>query len=172
VGDQVTGFLKVIGPAKELARPEGAHGLRPWSPSRPAQVHADNDHWQQCILEWLPAAALVVVQLDMSPGLGWELQQLARGVPPIKILLVLPPTQAGYAKVREWGGSYLPKPLPEKLPDSRLMTFRPDWTPLPLEARTGGGYCFWFTLEPVFDQNGFEAPPFRRVYGFDPKKGA
>jgi hypothetical protein len=169
-GDLVTSYLKVIGPPKELARPQGGSPLRPWSPSRPSRESVDDDQWQRRVLEWLATAALVVVQLDVSPGLGWELGQLVERVLPVKVLLVLPPVQSEYEEVRKWAGNYFPKPLPGKLPASRLMTFRPDWHPWPLEAQTGGASSFWSALEPVFEQNCFAAPPWRQIYGIGGSK--
>ncbi len=144
--------------------------MRPWAPSRPELVAVDNDRWQQQILQWLPGAALIVVQLDVSTGLDWELQQLIRQVRPTRVLLVLPPTQAEYDRIREGMSRLFPKPLPVELPASRVITFRPDWQPWPLLAAEGGGYAIWKTLEPIFEQNGYESPPWRRIWGFGSSK--
>lgn len=166
VGDTVTDCLKVIGPTVALARPDSTWRLRPWAPSRPELMSVDNNQWQQQILQWLQETALIVVQLDVSAGLGWELEQVVRKVRPIKVLLVLPSTQADYDQVREWANSFFPIPFPVELPTSRLMTFRPGWQPWPLPAAAGGGQIIWQILEPVFEQNGFKSPPWRRIYGF------
>jgi hypothetical protein len=166
VGNTVTDFLRVIGPVVAIARPETTWRMRPWAPSRPELHNVGNDQWQQQILEWLPVAALIVVQLDLSSGLCWELQQLVRQACPTKALLVLPPTQGEYAKIREGMLPILPEPLPVELPTSRLMTFRPDWKPLPLAMEEGGEWAIWKSLEPLFEQNGYDQPPWRRIYGF------
>ncbi len=168
-GDMVTNVLRVIGPPIELAPPAGTWRLKPWSPSRPKQERIDNENWQQKILEWLPRAALVVVQLDATPGLKWEIAELVRRLPPIRILLVLPATQGDYDKVCASTAGLFPRPLPGKLPASRLMTFRPDWQPLPLEAKSGAK-GLWYTLDPVFEQNRFEPPAWRRIYGYPERR--
>lgn len=162
-GDTVTDFLSVMGPVRALARPDKAFQLRPSAPSRPETVAVDDEHWQEQILEWLPGAALVVVQLDVSTGLEWELRQLVRRVTPTRILLVLPPTQGEYDRIRTGTSSLFPIALPEELPASRMLTFRPDWQPWPLKAAAGGGFTVWQTLEPVFEQNGYQMPSWRQV---------
>jgi hypothetical protein len=158
VGDYVVDHLKVIGPAKALARPDGAWSMRPWAPSRAKRVAVPNEKWQQEIAAWLPKAALVVVQLGVSEGLAWELRQIVRLVSATKVLLVLPSTQADYDTVRAGTASALRRPLPSPLPPSRLMTFKADWNPLPL--RSAGD--IWDTLDPVFAQNDFASP--KRVH--------
>lgn len=156
VGNTVTSFLEVIGPVKAFAPPTTSWGIRRWE-WRPKYVAVANDQWKQQILEWLPKAALVVVQMDASPGLTWELQQLTSHVHPTKLLLVLPSIQGEYDSIRAEAHSFFPKSLPTELPASRLMTFRPDWEPWPLIA--GEGICAaWLTLEPIFKQNGYQSP--------------
>jgi hypothetical protein len=159
VGNVVTDFLRVIGPVKALAHPK--YRARISFTPRPEYLAVANDQWQQKILEWLPEAALIVVQLDASPGLTWELQQLALRVNPIRLLLILPPTQDEYDRIRDETRPFFPKPLPVDLPESRLMTFRPDWQPWPL-LTDKSIFPNWQTLEPVFEQNGYEPPPWRR----------
>ena len=111
----------------------------------------------------LPRAALVVVQLDASPGLAWEMEQLVHRVSPTRILLVLPSTEADYGRLLASTAGWFPRPLPRRLPDSRLMAFRANWEPLALEAKGAPG-SVWHTLEPVFQRNGYEAPDWRRAY--------
>jgi hypothetical protein len=162
-GHLVTSFLDVIGPPVELASPTGASGLSPWSPSRPRQERVANEKWQQRVLELLSQAALVAVQLDASPGLAWEVSQLVRRVPPKKVLLILPSRKVEYAELRSATVNWFPRPLPDDLPKSRLVTFRPNWEPLVLEAGKGA-WEMWQALEPVFLQNGYEAPDWRRAF--------
>lgn len=158
VGHAVTDVLRVIGPPVELSRKAARKAAEPFvgyrRASAPKQVSVDDRDWQQTILAWLPGAALVVVQLDVSAGLGWELEQLVRKVRPTRILLVLPPTQHEYGQARDWAGRFFPAAFPAHLPLTRLMTFRPDWQPLPIEPLS-----FWIALRPLFQQNGYEAPP-------------
>lgn len=166
VGDIITGNLSVIGPVYALDRPEKTFRLRPGAMTRPELINVDNDHWQSQILKWLPKARLVVIQLDVSTGLEWEIAQVVQRILPTKILLVLPPTQAEYEKLRQGTSHLFPTPLPVKLASSRVITFRPNWQPLPLEMSEGGEFAIWKTLEPIFDQNGYEKPAWRRIFGF------
>lgn len=170
VGDVVTGFFSVIGPVYAIDRPEKTFRLRPYATTRPELISVDNDHWQSQILEWLPKARLVIIQLDASAGLEWEISQVVQRVLPTKVLLVLPPTQAEYEKIRQGTSHLFLKSLPAKLVSSRVLTFRPNWQPWPLEmSAAGGDFSLWQTLEPVFDQNGYEKPAWRRIYGFGPQ---
>jgi hypothetical protein len=157
VGHFVTDFLSVVGPACELEPPAGRHLVRGWAPSRPHAVRVADDQWQQHVRGLLTGAALVVVQIDRSPGLDWELRQVVRTVPPIKVLLVLPPTKAVYEEARKWARNFFPVAFPDAIPESRLMTFKPGWQPMPLASTD-----IWLSLKPVFDQNGFEWP--RQVF--------
>lgn len=154
-GHYVGTYLGAFGRVRELAPPSGKARFQPWSPSRPQQERVADDRWQQTVLKWLPQAAAVLLQLDPSPGLQWEIAQLVRLVSPTKVLMVLPPTQGDYAAVVSSTKDWFPRPLPARLPDSRLMTFRSNWEPFVLERRESPGYM-WHTLEPFFEQNGIE----------------
>ncbi len=170
VGNIVTDYLSVIGPVHALDRPDKTFRLRPAAANRPELFHVDNDRWQGKILKWLAKAALVVIQLDDSPGLEWEIMQVVKRLPSTKVLLVLPPRQADYEKLRKRTARLFPSPLPVELAASRLLTFKPDWCPWPLETNQGGEFAMWKTLEPIFDQNGFEPPAWRRIFGFGPSE--
>ncbi len=154
VGHQVTQVLKAIGTPVELSRRGAKPSRMPGMPELPKQEFAGDEEWQQHVLGWLPKALVVVVQLDISRGLGWELGEVVRRVDPIKVVLVLPPTQKEYAEVSSWAHQYFPVAFPATLPDSRLMTFAAGWQPRPLKANAD----LLFTLKPVFDANGYEAP--------------
>jgi len=170
-GHYVANFLRGIGPVRELAPPPGKSRFQPWSPSRPEQERIANELWQETILKWLPRAAVVVVQLDPSPGLKWEVTQFVRLVAPAKVLLVLPPTQGDYEALVSSTSGWFPQPFPRLLPDSRLMTFRSEWQPSILERRESPGYM-WHTLEPFFEQNGFEPPDWRTPLGIKGHKSS
>jgi hypothetical protein len=162
-GNVVTDFLSVIGPVHALERPVKVVRLRGAAPSRPELVAVPDDRWQQTILEWLAGAALVVIQLDVSSGLKWEIERVAERVPAVRVVLVLPPTQAEYSRIREEVSALFPHSLPVELPPSRVLTFRADWQPLPLRAAEGLGST-WYALEPVFSQNGYEGPDLHKVF--------
>src|SRR5262249_49271036 len=138
LGHCVIDSLRVIAPARELACPETSWRWRPWAPSRPESVSVSNDGWPRPVLGGVPGAPLVVIQLDVSTGLAWELEQVVRLVFPTKVLLVLPPTQGDYDQIRAGVDGVFPKPFPAKLPASRLMTFSPNWQPCPLPVPVGG----------------------------------
>jgi hypothetical protein len=168
-GHMITNFLTVIAPTEELPSPDDTWRLRPWAPGRPEQVKVGDD-WQQDVLRKLPTATLVVIQLDLTEGLLWELQQVVRTVTPTKVLLVLPPTQSEYDTMRKALNPIFPLPLPAELPETRLVTFNPQWQPCILPLAPGGGAGMWQTLELVFLQNGFEMPPWREFYGYGPRQ--
>ncbi len=165
-GHMVTDFLRVIAPTKELSSPDNAWRLKPWAPTRPESVAVANENWQREILDWLPNAPLVVIQLDDSIGLVWEVRHVIRLVAPTKVILVLPPSQSEYDEMRNHLNNLFPKGLPVQLPPSRLATFNSAWQPIPLPEPSSGGPGMWQTFEIVFNQNGFESPPWRRIYGF------
>lgn len=154
-GHYVGTFLGAFGPVRELAPPPGKARFQPWSPSRPQQERIADEHWRQTILEWLPRASAVLLQLDPSPGLQWEIAQLVRLVSPTKVLMVLPSTEGDYAALVSSTKGWFPRALPGRLPDSRLVTFAIDWEPSALERKESPGYM-WHTLEPFFEQNQIE----------------
>jgi hypothetical protein len=169
IGDAVLHILRVVAPAVALSPPAGPKGVRYWSPSRAERISVLNEEWQTVISERLRQATLVLVQLDDTASLQWELKELVRVVPPIKVLLLLPPTKKEYNGMRSHVQHIFPHPLPAELPKTRLMTFRPGWESLPLRQIGSGPGVVWMMLEPVFDQNGFEQPPWRRMYGYAPR---
>jgi hypothetical protein len=164
VGNIVTGYLSVIGPVLAIERPYQTWIWRPAAPERPETVTVKDGQWKAQILEWLEEAALVVIQLDATEGLLWEIGQVKRLVVPAKVLLILPPTNDQYHTLREATLQLFERPLPKKLPESRLLTFAGDWQAVTLQAHTGSIAAIWQTLEPVFEQNGFEKPDWNYIY--------
>jgi hypothetical protein len=168
VGDAVVEALRVIGPTLAIGRPD-SDGFRYWSPARVEKIMVADDAWQDVMSVWLARAALVVIQIDATEGLKWEIAQVAQFLRPTAVLLILPPTKDQYRNTCAALDHLFPKPLPPSLPMSRLLSFRENWDPLPLPKGPGVGGLFWYAVEAVFDQNGFEMPPWRRSYGFGPR---
>ncbi|MEU9048240.1 MULTISPECIES: hypothetical protein [unclassified Kitasatospora] len=54
------------------------------------RLYAENEHWRATILELIPRAALVMVQLSEGDYTEWELQQVAASVPLENVVLLLP----------------------------------------------------------------------------------
>jgi hypothetical protein len=102
-----------------------------------AKLHLDDDQeWQPTVIEMLERSAAIVIEADHSPSLVWELQQVVLRVDARKVLLVLPTTRRGYASFLSHVRDIFPKPLPARRPDSRLLMFADDWSPVALDNPT------------------------------------
>jgi hypothetical protein len=114
-------------------------------------MYFGDEDWQDAIKRWLSECAAVVIEAGTSGGLNWEIIQVVNKVNPTKVVLLLPLTNAEYRVFLNAVTRLFPKPLPDTLPPSRLLTFSKDWTPLTLQ-----GSSLRETIKPFFDQNGFD----------------
>ncbi len=137
-------YMNQIGPYIAIGRP--GEDL-PFPGAR--KVYVADDEWQDVVSKWIDKSKTVVLEPDGSgQGLTWEMTYLAQHADPKSILIILPRVHADYTPVRNHLCNCFPKPLPEEMPrGTRLLTFKPDWEPLPIDD-----------LYPFFKQNGFGEP--------------
>lgn len=93
-----------------------------------ARIYVPDAHWQEVVKDLVADAQLVILRAGETPGLMWEVQQLAARVPPGKVVFYVPDASQ-YPAFRENANAYLPRPLPESLGGGRFLVFGPDWTP-------------------------------------------
>jgi len=114
-----------------------------------AKKYVSDDEWQATILQWLSQCAGVVVEAADSDGLGWEIGQVLRIVPPTCVLVICPHTEQEYRRFTRAYGMLFVKGLPEARPKSRLLTFDGSWEPIELK---NVDQCVAASLEPFFRQ--------------------
>jgi hypothetical protein len=84
--ERLTDTFKDIGPLIAIGRPgEDA------APLGAAREYADNDSWQQVVLERADAAQLVIMELDATAGMEWEIENVSKLIGLERIAIVLPP---------------------------------------------------------------------------------
>ncbi len=150
--EEFAGFInKLVGPYIAIGRPG-----EPLPESGAAREYVSDDDWQATVSARLRESQMVVVRAAASEGLRWELVHLYQNYSALRILIVLPKTRARYEAFRDWAGTVFPHPLPEKLPNSRLLTFDAQWHPVGLEAKEN----LVETLYPFFAANGIPFPKF------------
>lgn len=137
-------FLNQIGPYIAIGRPGET---LPFPGAK--KVYIPDGEWKEVASKWIDKAAALVLEPAVSgEGLSWEIGYIVRHTKPVKILIILPRIRCDYGAVRNYLNTFLPRPLPEKIPKgTRLLTFKTDWTPLPIAS-----------LYPFFKQNGFNPP--------------
>jgi hypothetical protein len=103
-----------------------------------AKMAVADDKWQGTVQDFLRKAGAVVIELDASPGLRWEINEVVSTVPPRKVLLIIPRTNDAYEKAIGLVGGLFPKGLPVvQEVSSRLVMFLDDWTPVSLRYPAG-----------------------------------
>lgn len=105
-----------------------------------AKLAVPHDRWKSVISDLLCTAGAIVVELDETPGLVWEIEEIIKTIPPHKVLLIIPRTDAHHMKVVKEVGHLFPKSLPPVTAiSSRLILFLDDWTPVSLKFPFGSG---------------------------------
>lgn len=97
-----------------------------------AWLEVPDAQWRQRVTELLHRAGFVIYRAGATEGLRWELEHMVTTFDPRRILVLLPAARADYESFRDWSSQVLPHPLPPKPPKVRYVTFRRDWTPIPL----------------------------------------
>jgi hypothetical protein len=115
------------------------------------------DDWQSRVRELIEASQLVVLRAGITEGLMWEVDVIAKLVPPQK-LLVYVGNGAGrrstfawwigwvrvskrkrrkfYADFRAISREHFPKPLPESIGMHKFIRFDSDWSPIVVSRST------------------------------------
>lgn len=118
--------FRQVGPYIALGRPH--EGFRDMDLGAAKKYVADTE-WQGVVREWLIQCAAVVVEAGDSAGLGWEIEQVVKLVPPSHVLVVCPYTVEDYAAFVQVHSHWFPVGLPRTRPTSRLLVFGPGWQP-------------------------------------------
>lgn len=127
-----------------------------------ARLYLSENNWQQEVKELLDKACLVVIRSGTSDGLHWEIETVLKSTHnPEQLLMILPATKKEYFKFNSLMNRYNIT-LPEKLPNTILMTFTHDLKPIFLEPK---GHLE-DTLTPYFRQNSIEPPPHSALDAF------
>lgn len=96
------------------------------------------ERWQTEVINLMHGSALVLISAGQGTGLEWECAQAVRRVSPQRLVILVPPDDAAYAKFRHSTGGYFPLGLPEDARvrdmakerwDYGLVYFDHDWTP-------------------------------------------
>ena len=123
------GAVLAIGRPGEEREPPGA-----------LRFYVSDDLWQSKIEQIVPACQLVMLATGDSSGLQWELEHVAKALPPGKILL-WPHVNVGRAteseRRQDWDqlteamGDVLPRRLPtwERVRDANFIAFDDNWVP-------------------------------------------
>lgn len=114
-----------------------------------AKKYVENHEWQDAVCRWLESCAAVAIEAADSDGLAWELQQVVNIVPPQRVLVICPQTDAEYEAFRARSASVFPASLPRARPDSRLLVFRATWKPIELQ---NVDFDALRTLRPFFER--------------------
>ncbi len=141
--------LNLIGPYVAIGRPG-----EPLPEFGAARKYVGDHEWQGVVGGLIEHAAGIVLEAGRSDGLRWEIERVVLRAVPTKVLLVLPSWPNEYAAFRAWANAILPRPLPEEMPTSRLMTFAAGWQPHPLDASPRAFPNLLGTLRPFLQQNG------------------
>jgi hypothetical protein len=101
-----------------------------------AKIAVRNDGWPETVRDLIIKAAAIVVELDITAGLRWEITEIVRTQLPKKLLLIVPRTNMGYELAANQVEELFPKGLPAPSDvNSRLVMFEDDWTPISLQWR-------------------------------------
>ena len=114
-----------------------------------AKMYVSDAEWQNVVRDWLGRCAGVVLEAGDSSGLGWEIQQVALLVPPRRLLLICPISDAEYESFLRVYSGFFPLGLPSTRPRSRLLIFGDDWRSRELHNID---FDASKTLEPYFAQ--------------------
>ena len=130
--EQIEQVMSHFGPFVAIGRPGerlpqlGAH-----------RVYSSNDAWQEHIKDLLQRSQLVLVRVDDTEGLWWEIETALTSVDPQRLIFLLPTSSEDYNRFLARVKKYIPRPLPAtytpKVMASRsfagVLWFDPDWTP-------------------------------------------
>jgi hypothetical protein len=131
VEEEIAYTLGSVGTFVSIGRPDEL--LRSLG-SRRMYVAADS--WQSTVELLVRESRLVVLQVGTTPGILWELQNVARLISPTNLLLLLP--YAGLPvewRSVVWGrfvslaNQFLPMPLPADPGEALFVRFNEDWSP-------------------------------------------
>lgn len=96
------------------------------------------ERWQSEVINLMRGSTLVLISAGQGTGLEWECAQAILRVSPQRLVILVPPDGAAYAKFRHSTGGHFPHGLPDDARgrdvakerwDYGLVYFDHDWTP-------------------------------------------
>jgi ankyrin repeat protein len=153
-----------------------------------ARVYVGDSEWQLKVHDFFATAGLVALRIGGTPGFWWEVEQSAKKIDPVRLVLLVPFKRKQYEFFRERASSHFPRGLPEyrsslfrRVLGARflgwvrgIIYFKPDWTPVYVDfarvkwpwkyklrmlgRRTVFSVYDW-ALQPVYQQLGVEWKP-------------
>ncbi|HYL72948.1 MAG TPA: DUF805 domain-containing protein [Bryobacteraceae bacterium] len=112
-----------------------------------ARFYVSHDRWQQKVADVVQVSQLVVWATGVTEGLRWEISHLIDSLPPEKLILWAHPhllplseaeREAEWTRFRALLGNLFPRPLPERLGETRFIHFAANHQPLPVGPRGMG----------------------------------
>jgi hypothetical protein len=100
-----------------------------------------DDHWHEVVSDLLDRSQLVIIRAAASPGLQWELEQVARRVSPDRVVLFLPFRRSDWQRRYEEFAVIFDRTFPVPLPRknrSPLVIFDAQWRPWRFRDRWPG----------------------------------
>jgi hypothetical protein len=132
-----------------------------------ARLYVDHVEWQARVLELIHLASLVVMRVDTTPGIHWEIEQITRLVPPERIVLLLPRDLSRYNEWKLAIEHLLPVPLLDDPPLMRIPGRRHARNAVRLSQATDIGGIIVFASDWTPRQIGFGAAD-EQYYGSYP----
>ena len=147
-----------IGPYVAIARPGETST---WSDVGAAKQAFADDKWQEAVIRLIVDSAIIVIEAGSTMNLSWEVEQVVRLAAPVKLLLLLPNSEQGYANFRHNTQTLFPNALPTQRPSSRFVMFDKTWSPCVLKNQSNSledpliELSCARVLLPFFEQNGY-----------------
>ncbi len=101
-----------------------------------AKYYIPDEEWKTKVVELINSSGAIVIEAAESEGLSWEIREVLSRIAPEKLLIILPRNDADYREFCVFSAGLFPHPMPEELPNTRLIMFGADWSPIPLENFT------------------------------------
>jgi len=157
--EQLAKAMNEIGPFTAISKPGEA-----LPELGAARIYVSDAEWQDKVTGLMSRARLVLLRAGSTAGFWWEVERVAREVPPEKLLFLLPYDAAEYEAFRRKAETYLPCRLPPYAPGRKhigsiqgVLFFQPGWIPQLIRVQHSGQSVDWArqfkrSLEPVFNQ--------------------
>lgn len=104
-----------------------------------ARLYVRGKNWQKEVARLMQESQLVVIQIDATEGLLWEIRTAIENLPPEQLLLLMPAKQRQevYETFRAVVSDFFPRPLPQAADQAVAIAFGPKWGPLVIKGITG-----------------------------------
>jgi hypothetical protein len=95
--EYLTDTFRDLGPVIAIGRPGEEVGLL-----GAAREYADDASWRDLVLRRASASQFVIMEVDATPGVEWELEEVSKLVGLQRVLIVLPPLDTFEERSSEW----------------------------------------------------------------------